>query len=232
MNLIKTCKTLFIVYIFYITLPTCIGFAKDKEEHTLDYILTKVEEANKALVSLKAEITITRSIPLLESEDISKGKLTYQKPKRFHLKFLPPRNEINIINGKNIWIYHIDEKQVEKYYMDDIENNAQIGSFLDFGLNESIDIIRNNYEITILAKEKNLYKLKLTPKNTVTGAQYTDINLWIDEDLWVPVSFQLFESNGTINNLIELKNVTINKHVPVKTFEFIAPKDVVVVEPF
>lgn len=222
-----------IVLSFYYTISAHLTIASpEHNDNNLDDILRRVDETNKKTTSIKADITITRLIPLLESEEISKGKLSYQKPKMFHIKFLPPRNEVNIINGNNIWIYHIDLKQVEKYTMDEMANNAQIGSFLDFGLDESIKIIQDQYDISLVNNEKNLYQLNLKPKEGMSRGQYSNINLWIDERLWIPVIFELHESGGEIINRIELKKVVTNKNIDAGKFEFITPKDVVEVEPF
>ena len=70
----------------------------------------KVEKANAQMKTMEAEVKYTRVISLLDSEEISKGKLKYKKPKKAKLYFYPPKNEINVIDGSYIWIYHPDEK--------------------------------------------------------------------------------------------------------------------------
>src|SRR5574337_964509 len=83
----------------------------------LDEVLTEMEKANTSFKTLKADVVYTRTITLLESTEVSQGEMSYKKPKRLYLKFYPPRNEVNIVDGKYVWVYHPDEKQVEKYDM-------------------------------------------------------------------------------------------------------------------
>ncbi len=230
----KYTSTKFLLFIFaiYLTIFPCDGFSEPDKIAELDYVLKNVEKKNSEIISIKAEITITSSIPLLEHEETSIGILTYQKPKKFYIKFKSPQNEINIINGNDIWIYHVDEKQVEKFSMDDTGNSQQSGSFFDFGLDNSLEAIKNQYAISLIDHENGLYNLNLTPNNQTAMAQYTKINLAIDDKLWMPTNFELFESNGEKITIINLKNIAVNIDVSSKIFEFNAPKDVVIVEPF
>ena len=69
-------------------------------------ILAEMEKANVAFKTLKASIVYTRTITLLESTEISEGELSYKKPKRMYLKFYPPRDEVNVVDGKYVWVYH------------------------------------------------------------------------------------------------------------------------------
>ncbi|MGR3179192.1 MAG: LolA family protein [Candidatus Anammoxibacter sp.] len=236
---------IFLILLFFLSnfaIYTC--FAEQENHDELNYVLKRVSEANKGITSLKADITLTRSIPLLESEEISKGILIYNKPKRFLIKFEPPRNEINIIDGENILIYHVDQKQVEKYAISDMGANSLMDVFTDFGLDGTIDAIKEKYDIRLAGKQNNfdevnknkgtgnvLYKLDLKLKSDKSNGNYSGIQLWVHGELWMPVIFELYESNGEILNRIELNNIVLNKHNDVEVFSLHIPEDVVVVEP-
>lgn len=245
MNSRHILKTFLIILLFHCNfiIPTCLAESDNLEE--LNYVLKKIGEANKELTSLKADITIFRSIPLLESEEISRGKLQYQKPKRFSIKFEPPRNEIDIIDGKNIWIYHVDLKQVEKYAINNMSSNSFMNTFINFGFDENIDAIKDKYDISMAGNQENIdnmhknnnvaekrfYKLILIPRLDETNGPYSEIKLWIQDELWLPVIFELYESGGEILNRIELNNPVINKPDSGENFEFNIPNDVEVIEP-
>ena len=83
-------------------------------DYDLDEILLNVEEANFKLETMGADIKYSRVITLLDSEEVSVGFLQYKKPKLVNVNFFPPRNEINVIDGSYLWIYHIEKRQVEK----------------------------------------------------------------------------------------------------------------------
>lgn len=207
----------------------------DHISYSLNEILEKVEDANSRLKTMDADITYSRVITLLDSEDVSSGFLQYKKPKKLNLNFFPPRNEINVIDGTYIWIYHLNEKQVEKYEISSNTDSPQGMDIFDFGYEYTTEKAKENYTITLLddisTEEEALYHIELIPKDTF-DSEYDRILLWIREGLWLPVQYQMFESDGEIINTIELTNIQINPDIPDKIFVLDLPDDVEILEPF
>ncbi len=203
--------------------------------YSLDEILEQVEDANLRLKTMDADIKYSRVISLLDSEEISLGYLQYKKPKKLNLNFYPPRNEINVIDGTYIWIYHLKENQVEKYEIGGDMDSPQGMDIFDLGYGYTTEKVKENYTITLLddisTKEEALYHIELIPKDTF-DSEYDRILLWIREGLWLPVQFQMFESDGEIINTIELNNIQINPDIPDKIFVLDLPDDVEILEPF
>ncbi len=200
----------------------------------IDSILAGIETANAAFKTMKADITFTRTITLLESTETSRGELSYKKPKRLYLKFYPPKNEVNIVDGKYVWVYHPDEKQVEKYEMSKGKQSSQSMSFFEFGYDESVGEARKNYDITLIdtkgEEPKQVYTLNLKPKDP--KSQYSGIKLWVEDGFWLPHKIELGESGGEVVNTVELKNIKLNKGMSDKIFTFDAPGNVEIIEPF
>jgi len=200
----------------------------------LSDILSEMEKANTAFKTLKASIVYTRTITLLESTEISEGELSYKKPKRMYLKFYPPRDEVNVVDGKYVWVYHPSEKQVEKYEMINSMQSSQGVSFFEFGYGESVDAAKKDYTITLLDTKEDgknrFYILDLLPKDP--KSQYSDIRLWVEEGFWLPGRIELYESQGEVVNVIELKNIKLNKGMSDKLFVFDVPRGVEVIELF
>jgi len=231
--------------IFYYIIILLISFQMFNQAHSygadshivygLDKILEKVEDANSRLKTMDADIKYSRVISLLDSEEVSLGYLQYKKPKQLNLNFFPPRNEINVIDGTYIWIYHLDEKQVEKYDISSDMDSPQGMDIFDLGYEYTTEKARKNYSITLLedisTEEEALYHIELIPKNTF-DSEYDRILLWVREGLWLPVQYQMFESDGEIINTIELSNIQINPDIPDKIFVLDLPDDVEVLEPF
>ncbi len=212
------------------------SYALDEHiSYSLDEILEKVESANARLKTMDADIKYSRFISLLDSEEISLGYLQYKKPKKLNLNFFPPRNEVNIINGTDIWIYHLKEKQVEKYKISREVNSPQGMDIFELGYEYTTDKVKENYNITLLndisTNEEALYHIELIPKETFSS-EYDRILLWVREGLWLPVQYQMFESDGEIINTIELSDIQINPEISDKIFELDLPDDVEILEPF
>jgi outer membrane lipoprotein-sorting protein len=207
----------------------------DHISYSLDEILEKLEDANSRLKTMDADIKYSRVISLLDSEEISLGYLQYKKPKRLNLNFFPPRNEINVIDGTYIWIYHLDEKQVEKYKIGNDMDSPQGMDIFDLGYEYTTEKAKENYTITLLddisTEAEALFHIELIPKDTF-DSEYDRILLWVREGLWLPVQYQMFESDGEIINTIELSNIQINPDIPDKIFVLDLPDDVEILEPF
>jgi outer membrane lipoprotein-sorting protein len=213
--------------------PTVSSGLENIGDYDLDEILEKVEEANSRLETMEAEIKYSRVITLLDSEEVSVGFLQFKKPKLVNVNFFPPRNEINVIDGSYIWIYHIEERQVEKYEMSG--DSPQGVDIFELGYDYTVEKVKANYEVTLLdvisTEEETLFHLELIPRETF-DSEYDRTLLWIKEGLWLPVQYQLFESDGEIINTIELSHIEINTEIPDKTFVLDLPDDVEIIEPF
>jgi len=203
-------------------------------DYDLDEILTNVEEANSKLDTMEAEIKYSRVITLLDSEEVSVGFLQFKKPKLVNVNFFPPRSEINVIDGSYLWIYHIEERQVEKYEMSGDDSPQGVDIF-ELGYDYTAEKVKRNYEITLLdvisTEEETLFHLELIPRKTF-DSEYDRTLLWIKEGLWLPVQYQLFESNGEIINTIHLTHIEINTEISDKEFVLNLPDDVEIIEPF
>ena len=203
-------------------------------DYDLDEILTNVEEANSKLDTMEAEIKYSRVIALLDSEEVSVGFLQFKKPKLVNVNFFPPRSEINVIDGSYLWIYHIEERQVEKYEMSGDDSPQGVDIF-ELGYDYTAEKVKRNYEITLLdvisTEEETLFHLELIPRKTF-DSEYDRTLLWIKEGLWLPVQYQLFESDGEIINTIQLTHIEINTEISDNEFVLNLPDDVEIIEPF
>ncbi len=203
-------------------------------DYDLDEILTNVEEANSKLDTMEAEIKYSKVITLLDSEEVSAGFLQFKKPKLVNVNFFPPRSEINVIDGSYLWIYHIEERQVEKYEMSGDDSPQGVDIF-ELGYDYTAEKVKRNYEITLLdvisTEEETLFHLELIPRKTF-DSEYDRTLLWIKEGLWLPVQYQLFESDGEIINTIQLTHIEINTEISDNEFVLNLPDDVEIIEPF
>ena len=193
--------------------------------------MDELEKANQNFASMEAEIIYTRSIFLLEEEEVSNGKVYYQKPKKLRMEFEPPRDEVDIADGECLWVYHPQGKQVEKYRL--AKGETKELDFFQFGYEGSVKKTKENYVIELVSGSGGdmPYVLKLTPKGMETPPQYTEIRLWVEEGLWLPIRMELYESGGEVINRIELRNIKLNKPLQDSLFQFAAPEGVEVVEP-
>ncbi|HHT9154408.1 MAG TPA: LolA family protein [Candidatus Tripitaka sp. YC43] len=202
----------------------------------LESVLNEMEKANQSFVSMEAEVIYTRSIFLLEEEEVSDGKVYYQKPKKLRMEFKPPRDEVDVADGECLWVYHPQDKQVEKYRLSGStagEGETKELDFFQFGYEGSVRKAKENYHIELVSGsgKDTPYVLKLTPKGMEPPPQYMEIRLWVEEGLWLPIRMELYESGGEVINRIELRDIKLNRPLKEALFQFALPEGVEVVEP-
>ncbi|MEK7821951.1 MAG: outer membrane lipoprotein-sorting protein, partial [Planctomycetota bacterium] len=135
-------------------------------------------------------------------------------------------------DGEYLWVYHPQDKQVEKYLLTKGETKEM--DFFQFGYEGSVRKAKENYHIELVSGsgKDTPYVLKLTPKDVEPPPQYSEIRLWVEEGLWLPVRMELYESGGEVINRIELRDIKLNRPLKEALFQFALPEGVEVVEPF
>jgi outer membrane lipoprotein-sorting protein len=68
--------------------------------------------------------------------------------------------------------------------------------------------------------------LRLTPKSS---DQYTSIDLWVNQQNWLPVQFKGVERNGDYT-IVTLKNVQLNTNIPDSAFAVNLPSGTKIVD--
>ena len=205
------------------------------ERLDLETVLDNMDLASMDFKSIDADITFTRTIFLLDEEEVAEGTLRYKTPRKLRLEFEPPKDEIDVSDGKHFWVYKPGEKQVEKYRL--AEGDTTELNFFEFGYEGSIEKARKNYDISLVtdadteAEDEGIYVLRLVPRPSMQTPQYNEIMLWVDDSIWLPVRMDLSESDGEVINRIEFWEIKINETIDDDIFQFEVPPGVEVIEP-
>ena len=210
---------------------------KADDEKQLQRILECLDRTNEKLHSISADIEHRRSIEMLGVDERSSGKLHFKKPQLLRVEFTKPEQEkmTTVVNGKEAWIYYPVEKQAERYPMEQAGAKAKGAGFLKIGFGASVKEVEKTYDISLMCTEirekEKYFRLRLKPKARVTDAPYSEVQLLIDSQRWLPVEIKLYESNGEIITTIRLKNIEVNPKLKRRMFKFKPPKGVEIVEP-
>ena len=153
--------------------------AAPKVPPELRRVLDKLDEANKKVKDMTADINYTREIPLLEEREQCTGTLAFKKPYLIHMKLGKPRREEVCTDGKWWWIVSHKDKQVEIYRVERpreaspeaagdgqektqaapaAETVAPEASFMDFGYGKSSDKLLKDYRITLAGQSTEKVK--------------------------------------------------------------------------
>ena len=226
-------KSLFLVslLLFVSTLPSVQ--AETRESLTLEQVLTKIDQVGASLRSMSSSISQKRWTDILQEFDRGEsGRFLFLKEDdELHLRkeiAKPQENTLIISEGKLLY-YQPKIKQVQKY---DLGQRRDRAEFLLLGFSSNKQALKEAYKIRLGKKEtvggREAYPLELTPKSQSVSAYFSQIVLWIDTTLWVPIQQKLVEPTRDYL-LIRFDDIELNPDISKSRFDLKLPKDVQVV---
>jgi outer membrane lipoprotein carrier protein len=181
-------------------------------------ILSQAERTARGIRSLEADFTQTLSVPLLNTNQRSTGKLYQRKPDRFLMRFSEPEGDMIVADGRHFWLYYpsTDRTQV-------IRTSISAGE-------EAVDLQQqflsnpNQRFVATLAGEESVggqasYVLTLVPRG---ASPYKILKVWIDKDDYLVRRFEMTEENNSVRT-VEMRNIRTNHALPDNLFTFTPP---------
>ena len=150
----------------------------------------------------------------------SKGKMALQRPGKFRWETIEPTKQLLIADGKYVWIYDTDLKQVTRK-----KQNAKSQVTPAMLLSDSTPTLLNSFNVKLLATQnRNENWFQLTPKSQDTLFQSTTL-VFQNNELRI---MQIVSTVGqrTVLRFSQVKN---NQPLSAKLFQFHIPKGVDVV---
>lgn len=213
-----------------------LGFliqAETEESLTLEQVLTKMDQVGGSLRSMTSSISQKRWTDILQEFDQGEsGRFFFLKDKdELHLRkdvAKPQENTLVISEGKLLF-YQPKIKQLQKYDLGERRDRAE---FLLLGFSSNKQALKEAYQIRLGEKEtvqgRETYPLELTPRSESLSAYFSQIVLWIDTTLWVPIQQKLVEPTRDYL-LIHFEDIDLNPDISKSRFDLKLPKDVQVV---
>jgi len=198
-------------------------------------ILNKMENAHQQMKSLKAELIQQKTNPQIGSTDTDYGVVLYKpssgKEKgKLRIDYTRPSKDIVSVVGETVTFYQPRINQVFKGTLNRL-SKGKAGANL-IGLDSSLKALTVNYNIEFVRDEAiNSHMttlLRLTPKS---GGQYSAIDLWVNQQNWLPAQWKMSERNGDYT-VITLKNLQLNANVTDAAFVVSIPSGTKVVDKF
>jgi outer membrane lipoprotein-sorting protein len=193
----------------------------------LGEILKRMDEHNKALKSLKANVVMEKYNSQLDESDVSEGKAMYvpQKGRDAYVRidWSKPVVESLAVVDKEYILYRPALKQAITGKVDKAKDNGKAPSALAF-MNMSKAQLKANYTIKYVGQEKisggiPTWHIELIPKATST---YKSADLWVDGN-GMPIQAKVTENNGDTTT-VQLSGLEKNINIDGKVFAINPPK--------
>ena len=202
-------------------------------QDVLRKILKRMDDNNKSLTSLKANIKMEKRDTMLGETDLSEGSLSYlpgrtQKQVYMRIDWTRPRAEnLAVANGKYV-LYRPNLKQAIVGNVDSAKSPKAGGALAFMSMSKAE--LSENYTVKYIADETvaggtNTFHLQLTPKKPTS---YKTADLWVDTN-GMPVQAKVVEKNNDTTTIL-LSNIRRNATVKASDFKISPPKGTAILE--
>lgn len=187
-------------------------------------VMSAASDRYAAVSSVCADFVQRLTVPLLGSDQESRGRLCQRSPNLFSMDFSTPEGDRVVADGSHFWIYFKSQSpgQVIQLPVDPSRGGMDFyREFLDSPL-EKYDMA---LEGTEQVGDRSTSRILLTP---FQDRGYRSARVWIDSSTHLIRRVEITEANGTVRRLT-LSDVQLDPVVPASTFRFVVPQGVQVV---
>jgi outer membrane lipoprotein-sorting protein len=199
---------------------------------TVDDVLEKMTTTYASLESLEAEIEQVKAYPQLGLTDPPEIGVVYVKRKAgdelsVRLEMVKPEHRIVTIKDGRYTLYQPRIKQAIEGEVGEKSGGSSGTSFMSYFLGD-LNAAKNDYSIVVLGEEtagdRRTIHLELTAKPDGKG-YYPQIDLWIDQELWMPVQQEMVEPNRSVTTF-QFHGIRLNGKIKDSLFSIKLPSDV------
>lgn len=219
-------RVFFIILLSISLLRPAPVFADLKLSEILDGIRKRYGHLPGLTISYKREI-ITKSMAMLGekmSRDLATGLIHFRPPYSLRIQQETPRSEVVITDGKTLWWYIPQKKQVYQYPSRKSGQELRLLSDIFQGLRE----VEESF-VTVLSglDAEEEYQVKLTPDPP--WSQIEQINLSVQQSDFHIRVVEIHNYLGSITRFI-LGDLTVQEQFEEGFFRFVVPDGVKVME--
>lgn len=195
----------------------------DKEK--ISFVLNKLKENQKGRVAMYSNVVL-KTYYAKQDPQVVKGNIIIKKNDKFKIHYVEPTEQFLISNGKIIWIYTPELKQVIKQNAED----TQMGTNFYIELESSIEYYVNQSK-TYISEDEKSYMLIMYPKDK-KAVNFDKMVVKINKEKIIP-EYMGMQSQGVVTRVFfyNVRNYTLEQVANIKelsdsNFEFVVPEGV------
>ena len=198
----------------------------------VDNVLQRMAAAYSSVKSLGAELEQVKSYPQLGMTDPpEKGVLRVKRKSEnnllVRLEIQQPEQRIVTVGDGRYMLYQPRIKQAIEGRIDTKASSSSGTSFMSYFMGD-LSGAKKDYDFEVVGEEQvgrhQTVHLRLTALPGGEG-YYPQIELWVDQELWIPVRQELVEPNRSVTTL-EFRNIRINDEIKDSVFKIKLPANV------
>ncbi|MGO8787877.1 MAG: LolA family protein [Terriglobia bacterium] len=199
---------------------------KGKHPTDLTEILSDMNEASKRVKTVSANLDYTKVTVLVDDKSTESGQMFFHRGKTTEIRIdiQKPEAKVLLFKKNKGEIYFPKINQIQEYNLE--EKSDLVQQFLLLGFGTDANDLKKTYNVTYV-KEEDLEGdetalLELVPRKGNATAQITKIQLWVNEESWLPAQQKFFQSGGDYL-VAHYSGVKVNRVLAGSTFELNVP---------
>jgi outer membrane lipoprotein-sorting protein len=189
-------------------------------ELSLRTILQQLDLNAQSFRSLTADVTRIKVTVIVNDRSAETGKI-WVRGENMRLEITSPDVRTILRRGDKLYIFTSGLKRVEEYDLG--KHRDMVDQFLQLGFGTSGSALQKPYLVTWLADttldNRKVAWLELTPKSDEVRKQFTKIQLWVDENSWLPVEQKFFETGSDDYFEVHYSNMERNPKIDDSRFK-------------
>ena len=198
---------------------------KGKRPTDLTEILSDMNEASKRLKTVSANLEYTKVTVLVDDKSTESGQLFFRKGKTTEIRIdiQKPERKTLLFKKNKGEIYFPKINQIQEY---DLEQKSDlVQQFLLLGFGTDANELKKTYNVKYVREEDlegdTTVLLELVPRKGNAAAQITKIQIWVNEESWLPAQQKFFQTGGDYL-IAHYSGVKVNRVLPGSDFELAA----------
>jgi outer membrane lipoprotein-sorting protein len=187
---------------------------------SLATILQQLDINAPSFRSLTADVARTKVTVIVNDRSTESGKI-WARGENMRLELSSPDVRTILRRGDKLYIYTPGLKRVEEYDLG--KHRDIVDQFLQLGFGTSGQALQKPYRVTLLGDatldDRKTAWLELIPKSEQVRKQFSKIQLWVDENSWLPVEQKFFETGSDDYFEVRYSNVERNPKIEDSRFK-------------
>jgi outer membrane lipoprotein-sorting protein len=199
------------------------------DAYTLDQVLTRLGEAGKSFRSMQSNLERTKVTVLVNDKYTDSGVVYFARSgrdPRIKMEITKPEPQRVLIDMGKALLYYPKLNQVQEYQLGKNQDKAE---FMLIGFGQSREDLEKVYNTALLGEETidghKTSIIELKPKDPKAAALFTNIQMWIDQQRWIPIQIKTTEASRDYM-IMKFTNIKMNANIPSSTFDLKLPKNV------
>lgn len=174
----------------------------------------QINAAAARMRTLTCDFVQTKSLQMLKSKIVSKGKMCYAQHNKLRWEYTSPYSYTFILNNQSVWMKN--DKGTNRINVSQSKMFKEITRIMMSSVVGSCVTDNRDFDVTLQGKDNN-WKAMMKPKRNPMKQMFRTITVYFDLKRQMVIGVRMIEKNGD-TTVIVLKNASINTPINEKVF--------------